>query len=55
MLQQYVAPENTGDFERQIRPYVDKVGLVIALIINFYCFIFSLLACLVAMKKCREK
>jgi peptide-N4-(N-acetyl-beta-glucosaminyl)asparagine amidase len=26
MLQQYVAPENTGDFERQIRPYVDKVG-----------------------------
>uniref|UniRef100_A0A2N9EEG5 Rad4/PNGase transglutaminase-like fold domain-containing protein n=1 Tax=Fagus sylvatica TaxID=28930 RepID=A0A2N9EEG5_FAGSY len=27
MLQQYVAPENTGDFERQIRPYVDKVGL----------------------------
>uniref|UniRef100_A0A2N9J9F5 Reverse transcriptase domain-containing protein n=1 Tax=Fagus sylvatica TaxID=28930 RepID=A0A2N9J9F5_FAGSY len=27
MLQQYVAPENTGDFERQIRPYVDKVRM----------------------------
>lgn len=38
MLQQYVAPEDKGEFEQQVRPYIDKVRMVIA----FSVVLFSL-------------
>lgn len=38
MLQQYVAPEDKGEFEQQVRPYIDQVRMVIA----FSVVLFSL-------------
>jgi len=57
MLQPHIAGGSTEDFEKQIRPYVDKVRMVccflyqcmmITSIFNFSC---SLSACLVAKEK----
>ena len=47
-------------FEKQIRPYIDKVRMVCCflyqcmMITSIFNFLCSLLACLVAKKKCRR-
>ena len=57
MLQLHFAGGSTEDFEKQIRPYVDKVRMVCCflyqcmMITSIFNLLCSLFACLVAKKK----